>query len=150
MADKGLFFPTTIFFLFITGTILLAAVFHLQEFMYMLLMIYAICNLHVVSWGTREVKQTPTEKKIEDEMKAEVEQKKKGNKMKKMAGIISMGSGDEEKDGCTMSCGTCCSYICCPHKVNQDERGVELKLLLAKIDKIEYMLQNTNNNQAAN
>ncbi len=29
--------------------------------MYMLLMMYSMTNLHVVSWGTREVKQTKTE-----------------------------------------------------------------------------------------
>jgi len=96
------------------------------------------------------VKQTPTEKQLDEIKKAEVKTQKNKHLITKMGGIISMGPGDKEKDGWTMSCGTCCSYICCPHKVNKDERGVELKLLLAKIDKIEYMLQNTNKNRATN
>lgn len=35
--------------------------------MYMLLIIYSVCNLHIVSWGTREVKS-----------KEDANQKKKG------------------------------------------------------------------------
>ncbi len=34
--------------------------------MYMLLMIYALTNLNVVSWGTREVKTTKTEKEEQE------------------------------------------------------------------------------------
>ena len=41
--------------------------------MYMLLTIYALTNLNVVSWGTREVKSTKTEK---------AEQEAKGRKLK--------------------------------------------------------------------
>ena len=41
--------------------------------MYMLLMIYAILNLHVISWGTREVKKTPAELEEEEKRKVEVE-----------------------------------------------------------------------------
>ena len=48
--------------------------------MYMLLMIYALTNLHVVSWGTREVKSTKTEKE---------EQEAKGNLTLKLQKISS-------------------------------------------------------------
>lgn len=34
--------------------------------MYLLLMVYSLCNLNVVSWGTREVKQTKSEKEDEE------------------------------------------------------------------------------------
>jgi len=105
--------------------------------MYMLLMIYAMCNLHVVSWGTREVKQTPTEKQMQEEKQAEIENKKNKGLINKVGGFMSLAKRDEEKDGWTMSCGTCCSYICCPHKVNNEERVVELKLILSEMKHIE-------------
>ncbi|XP_076437341.1 uncharacterized protein LOC143276616 isoform X2 [Babylonia areolata] len=50
---------------------------------YLLLVIYSICNLHVVSWGTREVPKKKTkaeleEEKLEAEQKAAEKAKKKG------------------------------------------------------------------------
>ena len=41
--------------------------------MYMLLMIYAILNLHVISWGTREVKKSEDELGNEEKRKLEME-----------------------------------------------------------------------------
>lgn len=73
IAEEGPCSPTAIFFFYVAGTFILAAILHPQEFfcvlhgmiyflaipsMYMLLMIYSLCNLHVVSWGTREVSTT--------------------------------------------------------------------------------------------
>ena len=70
IAEEGYCSPTALFFFYVAGTFILAALLHPQEFfcvihgflyflsipsMYMLLMIYAMTNLHVVSWGTREV-----------------------------------------------------------------------------------------------
>ena len=61
--------PTTVFSIFIAGTFLLCGLLHPSEIlsllggvfyflflptMYLLMMIYAVCNMHVVSWGTRE------------------------------------------------------------------------------------------------
>ena len=69
--------PTALFFMFVGATFIFAAVIHPQEFfnlihgflyflliptMYLLLNIYSITNLNVVSWGTREVVVTQTQK----------------------------------------------------------------------------------------
>ena len=70
MSEQGTCSPPFIFFMYVAGTFILAAILHPQEFfcvvhgftyflaipsMYMLLIIYGICNLNEVSWGTREV-----------------------------------------------------------------------------------------------
>ena len=41
----------------------------------MLLMMYSLTNLHVVSWGTREVKPTPTEEADEAQKELDMEVK---------------------------------------------------------------------------
>jgi len=155
MATEGLCFPTTVFFLFVSGTFVGAAVIHPQEFMclihgvvyylaiptmFMLLMIYAMCNLNLVSWGTREVKVTPTEKQMQEEKQAEIENKK-NEELKKQGKFVSVAKTDEGKDGWTMSCGTCCSYICCPHKVNKDEQILSLNVILGEMKIMENNLE---------
>jgi chitin synthase len=49
---------------------------------YLLLVIYSLCNLHVVSWGTRETpkKKTKAEQEKEQEEKAKKEEEKKKKK----------------------------------------------------------------------
>ena len=53
---------------------------------YLLLVIYSLCNLHVVSWGTREVPKKKTKAELEQEKLEEEE--KKAEKAKKK-GIFS-------------------------------------------------------------
>ena len=70
MKKDGICAPTTIFMIFVVGVFVVSAIMHPTEFyclfhgvlyllaipaMSMLLIIYSICNLNVVSWGTREV-----------------------------------------------------------------------------------------------
>ena len=67
--EDGVCSPSAIFFLSIAATFILAAIIHPQECttliygalyfllipcMYLILIIYSLCNVHVVSWGTRE------------------------------------------------------------------------------------------------
>ena len=110
MAEQGPCSPPFIFFFYVAGTFLLAALLHPQEFfcvvhgftyflsipsMYMLLIIYSMCNLNVVSWGTREVKATKTELQQEEEKKLqkELEQKQKnGTAPTNLSGLLSMVS----------------------------------------------------------
>ena len=81
ISEDGVGSPNAIFFFFVVGTLVLAAILHPQEAlcvvhgfiyflaipsMYMLLMMYALTNLHVISWGTREGTQTNTEKTLEE------------------------------------------------------------------------------------
>jgi len=135
MAKNDVCHPTTVFFLFVMGTFVLAAVIHPQEFwclihgftyylaiptMYMLLMIYSMCNLHVVSWGTREVKQTLTEKQMEELKNAQIEEKRLAEEKKKKGitgSVVAMAKGNnKDQEGWTWRCGDCCSYTCCPHQ----------------------------------
>lgn len=72
MKKDGICAPTTIFMIFVVGVFIISAIMHPMEFyclfhgilyllsipaMSMLLMIYSICNINVVSWGTREVSE---------------------------------------------------------------------------------------------
>jgi chitin synthase len=70
MAAEGPLSPMSLFFFILVGVMVTSAILHPQEFWclaagvvyyvtipstYMLLIVYAICNLNNVSWGTREV-----------------------------------------------------------------------------------------------
>jgi len=114
MAGQPICYPTTVFFLFVTGTFLLCGILHPQEItcvlhgftyylaiptMYMLLVIYSVCNMHVVSWGTREAKQTPTEKQQEqlaEQQRQLEEQQKKGTSSGSALMASLRGSSDPE------------------------------------------------------
>lgn len=82
MVVDGISSPTAIFLLSMTASFIVAALLHPREFtcvfhgliyflsvpsMYLLLTLYSITNLHVVSWGTREVATKKTKKQIEQE-----------------------------------------------------------------------------------
>ena len=140
--------------LFVTGIFILGAIIHPQEFsnifhgiiyylaiptMYLLLIIYSICNLHVVSWGTREVVQTKAakEKQQEKEMQAAAKKAKeeaKTNPLGFLKGLTKAGKKDE--DGWTLSCGGCCRCLCCPHP-GQSPTDTKITML-AKQNELQY------------
>ena len=75
LSEDGLASPSGIFLIMTAATFIIAAILHPQEFwclptgiiyyltvpsMYLLLIIYSVCNLNNVSWGTREA---PVKKK---------------------------------------------------------------------------------------
>jgi chitin synthase len=77
LGEDGIGSPSAIFLISMTGSFLIAAFLHPQEFwcivpgiiyllsipsMYLLLILYSIINLNVVSWGTREVETKKTKK----------------------------------------------------------------------------------------
>lgn len=79
---------TTVFFLTLVILFAVSALLHPQELhcvlkgfvyyvsiptMYMLLMIYAILNLHVITWGTREVKKNAAQLAEEESRRMELE-----------------------------------------------------------------------------
>ncbi|KFM73408.1 hypothetical protein X975_24033, partial [Stegodyphus mimosarum] len=112
----GITSPSAIFILSMTGTFLIAALVHPQEFwcvahgllyflsvpsMYLLLALYSIINLHVVSWGTREVQTKKTKKQLENErLQAQVllaqPSKKKGGLFDWLNNFGSKGQEEEE------------------------------------------------------
>ena len=70
IAEDTIISPNAVFLLMLLAIFIIAATFHPQEFIcllpgalyflcipsgYVILMVYAMCNLHIVSWGTREV-----------------------------------------------------------------------------------------------
>ncbi|XP_054706710.1 chitin synthase chs-2-like [Uloborus diversus] len=82
LVTDGVTSPTAIFLLSMTASFIIAALVHPQEFwcvmhgliyflsvpsMYLLLALYSIINLHVVSWGTREVQVKKSKKQLEQE-----------------------------------------------------------------------------------
>jgi hypothetical protein len=116
------------FFIFVASTFILCGLFHPQEViallsgftyylaiptMYMILMIYAVCNLNNVSWGTREVKQTPSEEKAE-EFKKQTEELQMLKDQKTANGSIAtlyqfFGLGSKKTNKAT---GACCQRQC--------------------------------------
>lgn len=79
MSQQGLFAPNSLFFLAMMSSFVVAAILHPQEFacviplfiymllipsMYLLLTIYSVTNMHIVSWGTREVKSKLSAKEL--------------------------------------------------------------------------------------
>ena len=116
--------------------------------MYMLLNIYAIVNLHIVSWGTREVKQTPTEKKIQDLKKEEAERKMMEEVLKENKLTQSQAGGDKSKllpvltsggdEGVAFSCGNCFKVICCG---TTDAKERQFDRLYSEIQKLQHSIE---------
>lgn len=87
MITYGICYPTTLMTLFVLGVFFISAVAHPREFSdilyiviyyllipstYLLLTIYALCNLNDISWGTREVAPTAAAKQREEARKLQV------------------------------------------------------------------------------
>ena len=97
------FHPSVIFLAGLVVIFFVAALFHPREWTciiygvlyflwvpsgFLLLVFYSLCNLHVVSWGTREVPKKKTKKELEEE-----ERKKKEKEEKKKQGWLSRWIG---------------------------------------------------------
>jgi len=161
MASNELLYcdPNAMFFLLVSGTFILCGILHPREIlslvcgivyylsiptMYMILMIYAMCNLHVVSWGTREVKKSPAEIQRE-QMAAELKKAEEVTKSSKSGGTAGKlqsyfagkhlaGAGD---DGWKMQCGSCCKMVCCLPETSSTQKEVEYKLIVEKMNSVE-------------
>lgn len=74
---------------------------------YLLLVIYSLCNLHVVSWGTREVAKKKTKLEQAEEAKAAEERAKAAQKKKgffSRSGVDSTFSPKDKIFCCLESC----------------------------------------------
>lgn len=74
---------------------------------YLLLVIYSLCNLHVVSWGTREVAKKKTKLEQAEEAKAAEERAKAAQKKKgffSRSGVDSTFSPKDKIFCCLKSC----------------------------------------------
>ena len=99
--------PNAVFLMLLIAIFIIAACTHPQEFWcivpgmlyflcipsgYLLLLIYSLCNLNIVSWGTREVEKKKIVKKNqtkEEEEKAKLEAKKEAMKKAKSKSFFS-------------------------------------------------------------
>ncbi|XP_063417559.1 chitin synthase chs-2-like [Mytilus trossulus] len=124
---------TTVFLCFVAGVFIISAVLHPKEFscimhgilyfvsipsMSMLLVLYSLGNLHVVSWGTREVKQPVTQ------------ENKASNQIK------------DTESGYTLSLGKIFRCICCPTGGLQKQDSV-YQTILDRIKSLEHQIKNT-------
>lgn len=138
--------PTTVFLLFVVGTFVIAAIVHPQELscifhgalyflfvpsMSMLLLIYSVCNLHVVSWGTRETTQPVVPNQQQGE-------KSTGNsRISSLLSKFSNNSDDESDYG--FSFGNLFKCLCCP-RPRADSSVEKYKEVLEKLDHIKLTL----------
>jgi chitin synthase len=144
MKREGLCSPTTVFMIFVVGTFIIAAILHPQEFyciihgalyflcipsMSMLLMIYSICNLHVVSWGTRE-------NAIAAQPNAKPQKKKDG----KIASILNKFSSSRNKEDSeyAFSFGNLFKCFCCPQP-RPDDADKRFEEVLRKLEVSEVI-----------
>lgn len=113
LTQDGLASPSGIFLLMTAFSFIIAAILHPQEFwclptgviyyltvpsMYLLLIVYSVCNLNNVSWGTREA---PVKKK-RTEVRAQSGGRKRDAKQfttDKRGGSGGCGGSSEEKQG---------------------------------------------------
>lgn len=152
MKQEGICSPTTIFMIFVVGTFVISAVLHPQEFycllhgalyfllipsMSMLLMIYSICNLHVVSWGTREnaVAAQPNKPK----------EKKPDSKIVAILNKFSNNKSEETSDY-AFSFGNLFKCLCCP-KEPVDHTEKKFEELLTKFESLEKAILSKNNQE---
>ncbi|XP_047986974.1 chitin synthase chs-2-like [Leguminivora glycinivorella] len=149
MVEDGWLAPSSIFTIITFGIFFITAALHPQEIicllylvvyyitipsMYMLLIIYSLCNLNNVSWGTREVAQKKTLKEIEQEKKeAEEAQKKMDTQsVRKM-----FGHSDDETGSMEMSVAGLFKCMCCtnPKDHKEDLHLLKISNELEKIGK---------------
>lgn len=152
---------TTILFCFVTGTFLLAAICHPNEFfciahgllyfllipsMSIFLIFYALGNLQNVSWGTREteaelVAKAKNEEIAENKMKAKTPNARKLSTIDRVHNFFV--SSEKNKKGemeseYNFSCGNIFRCLCCPKEksLNKDDL---LEPLLNRFDEIVQM-----------
>ncbi|CAB3373394.1 Hypothetical predicted protein [Cloeon dipterum] len=157
LGEDGIGSPSAIFLIAMTGSFLIAAFLHPQEFwcivpgiiyllsipsMYLLLILYSIINLNVVSWGTREVQTKKTKKEMEQEKK-EAEEAKKKAKNNSLLGFLGKGngSGDSDEGAFEFSMAGLFKIILCQHPANDSERQ-QLSRIAESLETLSKRLEN--------
>ncbi|XP_052282932.1 chitin synthase chs-2-like [Dreissena polymorpha] len=96
--DGGMTSPNVIFLVLLVFIFFISALMHPEEFFcvipgalyficlptgYLLLTIYYLCNMNVVSWGTREIPTRKTKEQLEEDKRLEEEKRLKNERKKK-------------------------------------------------------------------
>ena len=145
VVEDSIISPNAIFLFMLVAIFVLSALFHPQEFTnllpgalymlalpsaYILLIVYAMCNLNVVSWGTRE--KSAIERRAEEEKKHRLGEKDQG-------GFYSWINKQEEESAC---CGRFCRGIRAICGSGSNDVNTEiLRQVIEKLDKVEYGLR---------
>ncbi|XP_049868807.1 chitin synthase chs-2-like [Pectinophora gossypiella] len=149
IVEDGWLAPSSIFTAIIFGSFFITAALHPQEMycllyitvyyitipsMYMLLIIYSLCNLNNVSWGTREVAQKKTAKEMEQEKKDAEEAKQK---MEKQSIMKKFGSTDEESGSMEIGVAGLFKCMCClnPNDHKQDLHLIQIAHSIENLEK---------------
>lgn len=157
MTEDGVSSPSAVFFLALSGSFVIAALLHPQEFsclapaflyllsipcMYLLLILYSIINLNNVTWGTREVQTKRTKKEMEEERQALEEQKKKS-----LLSFLDMSpNGKDEEGSIVLSLANLFKCMFCTYPKPSDEKIHLIKIeehlsqLAQKMNHIESVL----------
>ncbi|KAL0894833.1 hypothetical protein ABMA27_013353 [Loxostege sticticalis] len=150
--EDGWLAPSSVFTVLTFGSFFLTAALHPQEIicllylgvyyitipsMYMLLIIYSLCNLNNVSWGTREVVQKKTAKEMEMEKK-EVEEAKK--KMDTQSVTRFFGKAEEDSGSMEFSVAGLFRCMCCTNPKDHKE-DLHLLQIATSMEKIEKRLE---------
>ncbi len=159
---EGICGITTILTISMAGIFLLCAVLHPQEIsnlahvliyflvvplIYNILFVYSVCNMDLVTWGTREVTETKAGKEKLEEKELKAAAKKIQSNPDELEGptaqsVLSMPT----EDGGLVECGSCCLCLCCPRpgktptdtKVHNAARSSAKRFIQIKGDLMEY------------
>ncbi|XP_054158315.1 chitin synthase chs-2-like [Oppia nitens] len=144
MFHKTVFTPNSMFFMGLMGSFIVAAILHPQEFgciiamplymllipsMYLLLTIYSVTNMHVVTWGTREVKSKLTATVSTDDTQqsdSDITVANKPMANKSLLGYLNLsqlvGRGSDGRSGFGIITCMCCSPSQRPDDDNDNNR----------------------------
>lgn len=134
--------PSALFLMLMIGQLVIAALLHPAEIycfphiliyiitlpsMYLLLIIYSVCNLNDITWGTREVqvRKSLKEKQMEIEQeKKEAEEAKRKAKQKSLLGFLQNGVGanDDEEGSIEISLAGLFKCMFCTHGQTSNEK----------------------------
>ncbi|KAI5633976.1 chitin synthase domain-containing protein [Phthorimaea operculella] len=151
IVEDGWLAPSSIFTVVTFGSFFITAAMHPQEIiclvylaiyyitipsMYMLLIIYSLCNLNNVSWGTREVAQKKTAKQMEQEKK-ELEEAAKKVEAHGLAKWLGGNKSDETSGTFEFSINGLFKFICCtnPNDHKEDYHLLKIANSLEKMEK---------------
>ncbi|XP_037866580.1 chitin synthase chs-2 [Bombyx mori] len=151
IVEDGWLAPSSIFTVATFGLFFVTAALHPQEIsclmyiciyyitipsMYLLLIVYSLCNLNNVSWGTREIEQKKTPKMLEMEKKLAEEAKKK---MDSQNILKKFGLADETSGTLEFGIAGLFRCMCCTNpKDHKDD--LHLLQIANSIEKIEKKL----------
>lgn len=153
IVEDGWLAPSSIFTVITFGIFFITAALHPQEMnclgylviyyitipsMYMLLIIYSLCNLNNVSWGTREVEQKKTAKQIEEER---LEAEQEAIVVQKQSVLPSFLQGNSQETSGSLECGVSGLFRCmCCSNPKDHKEDLHLLKIATSLDKIDKKL----------